>query len=150
MTPNGRSPMKRRQLDNLLLTPTADDPRPTFYFEMTPRNNPPITHSEFPKLMWKTKDGTEITVDDKAEQLAKEQQGYGLLPPDSGPTDPIERLEQMFAELSPADQQFILNAERESRLNKVREQMATLPAESAKAIMESAAKRGPGRPRKTD
>jgi hypothetical protein len=148
-TTTGRSPFKRRQLDDLTLLPTATDPRPTFFFDMKPRDFPPTTHSEFPKLLWRTKDGLEITVHDKEEQETKLAHGYQLRAPDSGPADPVDQLQQMFDELSVEDQQFLLNAEREYRLNLVRERLAKLPKQSAEAIMGTA-KRGPGRPRKAD
>ena len=58
---SGRSPIRARQLHDLRLLPTANDPRPTFFWSAEGSRDTVITHTEFGngKLMW-SEDGVEI------------------------------------------------------------------------------------------
>jgi hypothetical protein len=151
-TTYGRSPFKDRQLHDLRLAPTADDPRPTFFWSADPPRNEPPQKPQFARLMW-SPDGVEITVHSPKEQAVKEADGYVLTAPANAETpDPADAVREALKAMSPEDRAVCIQAAQATRLAKVQEAMAGLKDADLEAVMASLepAKRGPGRPRKED
>lgn len=152
--PSGRSPLRPRQLHDLTLPPTKDDPRPTFFWSVEkPRNDggESMRTHEFPKLMW-TPEGVEITVHSKAEQATHAADGYQLVAPAGLVIDPMDEIQAQWDAFSPEDKALILDAQRKERIKLMMEKLSTLPEERLAAIVASTespeVRRGPGRPRK--
>lgn len=138
---HGRSPIKPRQLTDLRPLPTAQDPRPTFFGVDAPRDVL-VTHSPFPRLMWHSETGQEITVFDEIEMQAKSPV-YTATPPHFKPLDPVEKLRAEFEALSDDDKAFVLEMQRKARVDAVAGQMAGLSqAQIANALGSEPAKRG--------
>jgi hypothetical protein len=151
----GRSPFKPRQLDDLTLLPTKDDPRPTFFWSAEkPRNGGDLSRTEpYPRLMWHGTNGKEITVSDASAEATMTAKGFILTRPDNaeGP-DLAAQLRVQLEALSPEDRAMLVKAAQADRLAKIQEQMAGLSEAELAALTASLglepAKRGPGRPRK--
>ena len=150
-----RSPIKPRQLHDLRILPRADDPRPTFFWSAeAPRNAPDLTKtSEFPKLMWEGRSGTEITVASWEAQQEHLQMGYTFTAPSQEPLDPLEALRAQWAALPPEDQVQLMESQRRDRLVALQQQLADLPEALLADLLQSVPStavvhRGPGRPRK--
>ena len=95
---SGRSPLKPRQLHDLRLLPTKDDPRPTFFWSAeAPRNVADLTKtSPYPKLLWEPVTGTEVTAQSPEEHETL-YAGYLPLAPATAVLDPQAELEAQFA-----------------------------------------------------
>jgi hypothetical protein len=141
----GRSPVRigpykdPRQLDNLTLTPTKDDPRPTFFWSSdAPRNVGDLTRTQpFPRLMW-TPSGVEVSVASERAQRELEAEGYVLIAPvNAQAPDPMETMRQQLAMLKPEDQQLIVAAAKRDRMAKLQESLAGLSEEDLAAIVAS-------------
>lgn len=149
---SGRSPIRARQLHDLRLLPTANDPRPTFFWSAeSPREVALGNGTEFPKLLWDGETGVEITVHDAMEEAERLQDGYVRVAPASVVVDKVDALADQLAGLSEEEQKLILQAQQQSRIQALTEKLATLsPAELDRLLGNTppAAKRGPGRPRK--
>lgn len=136
--PGGRSPLRPRQLHDLNLPPTRDDPRPTFFWSAEKPRNDPFVHltHEFPKLMWKGDTGQEITVLSAEAQAEKMKFGYVLTCPLSAVLDPMEELQKQFAMLPDEDRQAIMKATNENRIETMVEQLAKLDQSQLDAIFK--------------
>ncbi len=150
--PAGRSPIKPRQLHDLRLLPTKDDPRPTFFWSAeSPRDVGDLTRTtEFPKLMWHAEGGQEITIHSAEEQRRLLTQGYVLTAPASVVIDVMDQMRAQFEALSAEDQALLIDAQKQDRLAALRAQLGTLPEDKLQAMLAQAdpAKRKPGRPKK--
>ena len=126
---SGRSPIKPRQLTDLRLLPTKDDPRPTFFWSVeTPRDWVVGPGTKYPALRWHGETGEEITVHDEDEDRDKGAQGYYLNTPLSAvPHDPVLDLSRALAGLPQAEQQAILAAQQQQRTDTLTAQLAALP-----------------------
>ena len=151
----GRSPFKPRQLHDLRLLPTKDDPRPLFISSAEGDRNLPIgAGTPYPKLLWHGTTNAEIAVWDGEEEQEKLASGYVLLPIEAIAVDPVMDLAQMLAGLPEAEQALILAAQQQTRRDDLQSKLAALPAADLAKLLASleatpeAAKRGPGRPRK--
>jgi hypothetical protein len=118
-TRDGRSPIRPphlRQLHDLRLAPTKDDPRPTFIWSVDgPRNDPDAhkTHP-YPRLLWSA-DGTEITVHTAAEHQQKVASGYLEKAPGDVVIDPATAMKAMLDGLSPEDRLLVLEGSKSAR-----------------------------------
>ena len=146
---NGRSPNKPRQLHNLLLQPSATDPRPLFIPSAEAPRDVIITHAPYPRLMWNLFTGQEITVHSKEEFDAKmDTEQYTAIAPETKALDPTDYARQLFESLSPEDQQLVLENQRQTNIARVTAAMAGLnQAQAAEAVAVSPKR---GRPRKSD
>jgi hypothetical protein len=144
--PAGRSPMKRgrfqdpRQLDNLTLLPTKDDPRPTFFWSaVAPRDGFDLMRTtEYPRLLWHKDAGTEITVDSAEEEQRSVLQGYVRTAPAWVEPDPMDALREAWAGLSKEDQDLLMAAQKQDRLKNLQAQLGALPEEKLSALLASA------------
>lgn len=139
--PDGRSPIRPRQLHDLTLVPAADDPRPTFFWSAEkPRNVPDLTKtSEYPRLMWHGTTGTEITVASREKQQAHLSMGYVLTAPHSIAIDPLAALQAQFDALPLADRELLVKSIEQDRIEKLKHQLGSLPVEQLEAMLSSAA-----------
>lgn len=152
---SGRSPLRPRQLHDLRLVPTKDDPRPTFFWSTdSPRNAGDLSKTApYPKLMWHAETGQEITVAGPAHEREKAEDGYVLTSPENAEApDLVALLKAQLESLSPEDRQVLVAAAQRDRLAKVQEAMAGLSEAELEALTASLtgepAKRKPGRPKK--
>jgi hypothetical protein len=173
----GRSPMRPRQLHDLRLPPTKDDPRPTFFWSAeAPRDGVDLTRTtEFPKLMWDAETGTEVTVTDAEDQGRHVARGYVFVAPTSVVIDPMDAIKAQWDALSADDQALLLESQRQDRIAMLKAKLSALPEAKLAELLareESArtpsgyplpngepahhglnpnvddVRRGPGRPRK--
>ena len=155
----GRSPIRPRQLHDLRLLPTKDDPRPTFFWSATaPRDGVDLTRtSEFPKLLFHGETGTEIVVQSRDEQQAHLAMGYTFNAPAWQAPDPMDAIQAQWDALSADDQALLLESQKQDRIAMLKAKLSALPEAKlaemlAKAAQETPAqqeiRRGPGRPRK--
>ncbi len=141
--PAGRSPFRPRQLHDLTLVPTKDDPRPTFFWSAEkPRDVPNLSKvEEFPKLMWEGTTGTEITVISAKEQQAHLSMGYVLTAPANAVApDPMDAIRAAFEALPPEDQQLLIEAQRQDRIHVLRTKLAGLDPDKLESLLASVEK----------
>lgn len=130
----GRSPIKPRQLHDLRLLPKADDPRPLFLPSVDAPRDRPETHSPYPKLLWHTETGQEITVG-SLEDEQKKGAAWTSVPPSSKPIDPVEQARLLFESLSEDDQRMVLDLQRKAKIDAANAALASLnPAQLAAAM----------------
>ncbi len=134
-----RSPLRPRQLHDLRLAPTKDDPRPTFFWSAdAPRNEAPERPNPHYRLMWHAKTGEEITVTTLNETEQKQAEGYILTPPANAQApDPMDVIRQQLESLSPEDRKLLVAAAQRERLGKLQEQMARLSETELAALAAS-------------
>lgn len=140
----GRSPLRERQLHDLRLLPTKDDPRPTFFWSAeSPRNAPDLSQTKpYPRLMWHGTSGQEVTVKDVDGLATHTAKGFILTPPANAEApDPKEALRMAFEALSPEDRATLVAAQKQSRLDTIQAQLAELPEAELDALIGGAAKR---------
>lgn len=140
---SGRSPIRDRQLHDLRLLPTKDDPRPTFFWSAEqPRNAGDLTKtSMYPRLMWHSTTGQEITVKDVEAQETHTAKGFILTPPANAEApDPMEAIRLAFESLSPEDRATLVAAQQKSRLDTLQAQMAELSEADLEALIAGAPK----------
>ena len=130
-----RSPYRNRQLDNLELKPTADDPRPTFFWSAEPPRSRKVERPPFRQLLWHGESGREITVKSEEELQRKIREGYELRPRTAVVYTAGERAEMLFNALSEDDKQMVLEQRRQSRIAKAHEALAALNDEDAATIV---------------
>lgn len=152
-TNDGRSPFRDRQLHDLRLIPTKDDPRPTFFWSAdAPRNASDLTRTTlYPRLMWDGATGQEIAVNSAAAEHTATAKGFILTPPANAEApDAIALLKAQLDLLSPEDRAVLVAAAQKDRLASLQAQIAGLTEAELEALTASLdpAKRGPGRPRK--
>lgn len=137
---SGRSPLRDRQLHDLRLVPTKDDPRPTFFWSTeSPRNAADLTKTTlYPRLMWHSATGAEITVTSAAVEQSYTDQGFVVTPPANAVApDPMDTIRQQLESLSPEDRKLIVQAAQKDRLAKIQEAMAGLSEEDLTALAAS-------------
>jgi len=132
MSVDGRSPLRPRQLNNLTLAPTAEDPRPTFFWSAESPRDEVITHSPYPKLLW-SETGDEVTVSSVEAEAAAVARGYLTVAPAS--LKPFDALKAMLEAMSPEDRTLVLEAQQKDRLARVQAQLANLPAGELEALI---------------
>jgi hypothetical protein len=136
---DGRSPLRDRQLHDLRLLPTADDPRPTFFWSAEGSRDVQITHTEFPKLLWHGETDVEITVRSREEQEQKLAQGYVLTAPAAVAVDPMADLSDAFAGLTIEEQELIVAAQAKQRRDAITAKLAELSPEALERLLAGSA-----------
>lgn len=135
---NARSPFRPRQLHNLTLLPTKDDPRPTFFWSVEgPRNDAEAgkTHP-YPRLLWDAA-GTEICVKTAEEHRAKVAEGYLEVAPGTVELDQAGQIRAMLESLSPADRALVIDGNKKARIAAAIEGMAALSDADVDAVIAS-------------
>ncbi len=155
---SGRSPIRPRQLHNLTLLPTKDDPRPLFIPSAeAPRDGRDLTKTtEFPKLMFHRDTGTEITVYSSGEQRQMSDL-YDLVAPAGRVMEPMDALKYELDSFSAEDRALIIDAQKQTRIAGLQAKLAGLSEEALARLLGEAeqdeatgeVKRRPGRPRKS-
>ena len=136
---SGRTPEHLpRQLHDLRILPRADDPRPTFFWSAEqPRHAVDLTRTmPYPRLMWHSATGQEITVANVKAQETHTAQGFILTPPANAQApDPADAVRDALAALSPEDRKTVLLAAQQARLGRVQEAAAKLSDAELEALM---------------
>lgn len=153
---SGRSPIKPRQLHDLRLLPTADDPRPTFFWSVDPpRDGRDLTRgTPYPRLLWHVDSGEEITVLDLEAHQAKQAEGcWTETAPSAGPVDPMADMQAALDALTPEDRALVVAAQQQTRLQEITAKLSKLSPSTLELLLtaakdEATGKRGPGRPKK--
>ena len=149
---SGRSPFRPRQLHDLTLPPTADDPRPTFFWSaVKPRNVGDLSKTTpFPRLLWHVKTGKEITVGqadasakaNEAAMAAAAAEGYTLTaPPSYAEKPPMENVRDLLDGLSAADRDLVLKGAHATKLQRIQDALLGLSdaeREELAAVLEPA------------
>ncbi len=146
----GRSPLRERQLHDLTMLPTADDPRPTFFWSAEkPRNEQIGPGTPYPRLLW-TAEGVEVTVHSSEEHRRMVAQGYLEQCPADVVIDVMDQIRQQFDALPEEDRKLLIAAQRQDRIAKLQAQMVEMPEDELNAMLAQSlpTKRGPGRPPK--
>jgi hypothetical protein len=135
---NSRSPFRPRQLHNLTLLPTKDDPRPTFFWSVEgPRNDAEAgkTHP-YPRLLWHA-DGTEIRVENATEHREKVAAGYLEVAPGTVELDQAAQIRAMLEALSPADRALVIDGNKKARIQAAVDAMAAASDADVEAVLAS-------------
>ena len=143
LTPAGRSPFRPRQLHDLRLLPTADDPRPTFLWSaVSPRDGVDLGRtSPYPRLLW-SKEGEEVTVHSAEEQTRLEAQGYLLrAPKDLPPPDPFESLRQEWATFTDDERKMMLEAAQSTKRKALEAKLSALSDDQLAALLDKPARK---------
>lgn len=133
---SGRSPIKPRQLHDLRMLPTKDDPRPLFIMSAeTPRDFGDVSKTHpYPALLWHRDTGEEITV-----QSAKERATYGAewksVPPVDRVLTPMEDISELLAGLTEHERSVVLEAQNRQRMESLQSRLAELTPEQLAALV---------------
>lgn len=150
---SGRSPFPKRQLDDLRLLPTKDDPRPTFFWSAESPRGVDLTKTfPYPRLLW-SQDGVEVVAENATQHHAFLEDGYVETAPAMAAIDPMAELQAELDALTPDDRALVLEAQRQDRLKALHTKLAGLSDASLLTLTaspeERIEKRKPGRPRKS-
>lgn len=145
----GRSPFRPRQLHNLNLPPTADDPRPTFFWSAEPPRNAALVPPPFAQLVWHAVTHQERTVHSKHELQEALASGWTDIYPQQAALSPEEQLERDLAQISPEDRDLLMKANEEARLKRIQAQLDGLSPETIARLMTNADATTPRKAKKT-
>lgn len=139
---SGRSPMRPRQLTDLRLLPTKDDPRPTFFMSAEPpRNAGDLTRgTPFPALLWHGETGAEITVKDAKAMASYTASGYLTYPPFTVELDPMDILAAQIEALSESDKAALIESQRLDRIAAMRQKLAGLSEDKLAILLAQSEK----------
>lgn len=138
---SGRSPNRPRQLHDLNLLPTKDDPRPTFFWSAeTIRGVDTRRTTQFPALLWHPETGAEMTVTDAKTHTAYVADGYLSHPLFEVKQDPMDLLASQLDALSEGDRAALIESQRQDRLNAIRRQLAEMPEGKLAALLAQSEK----------
>ncbi len=130
-------PHPKRQLDDLRLMPTADDPRPSFFMSAeTPRGWDTSKPGPYAQLMWNRDTGDEITVHSEAERAAHAD-AYTTDPPMNRIVTQAQAVADLLASLSPEDRMAVIKAQQARRLEAASAAMAGLTDDQLDAVLKS-------------
>ncbi len=129
--------------------------RPSFFWSVDASEaDKPYVVQWYPKLMFKLDEAGALVETVVMSEGAEKALGpdWHTKPPMTTPMSNADRLKTELASLSDEDRAFVLEAQRQSRLSRLQASLSNL---SDAALTEVAgetvtAKRGPGRPKKTD
>lgn len=146
----------RKQLDDLRepRNPKARLGRPNFFWSVDEETPQPFVYHAYPKLKFRLDDAGKLV--EALVPNPSSEASLGAEWMDAPPvTAPVSSQEQMRAELdalSDEDRQFVLEAQRKARMDRLTAKLSGLSdADLSRLSPESAvAKSGPGRPRKAD
>ena len=142
LTPSGRSPLRPRQLHDLRLIPTADDPRPTFFWSaVSPRDGVDLTRTTpFPRLLW-NKAGEELTVYSAEEMAEQVKAGCSLMAPTDMPApDPFEMVRMEWASFTEDERAMMLEATQTQKRKALEAKLSTLSDAQLQALLGQAEK----------
>ena len=132
-----RSPIRDRQLRDLRLAPTADDPRPTFFLSAeSPRDWDTTKPGPYAQLMWNKETGDEITVHSEAERAAHAD-AYTTTPPQNRVLTQAQQVADLLASLSPEDRAAVIKAQQMRRLEAASTAMAGLTDDQLDAVLKA-------------
>jgi hypothetical protein len=138
---SGRTPeLLPRQLHDLRKRPAWNDPRPTFFWSAEePRNGIDLGKTKpYPRLMWHSTTGQEITVANVKAQETHTAQGFILTPPENAEKpDPLDAAREAIEALSPEDRKTVLLAAQRTRLARVQEMASGLTDAELEALVSS-------------
>lgn len=139
---SGRSPMRPRQLHDLRLQPTADDPRPTFLWSADPpRNAGDLTRTTpFPALVWDRATGEEIAIKDAASMARYPEAQYARYPPFAVELDPMDVLAAQIDALSETDRAALIESQRQDRIAAMRQKLAGLSEDKLAILLAQSEK----------
>lgn len=136
---DGRSPHRPRQLHDLRLLPSKDDPRPTFFPSAeAPRNDGGASMKTFPypRLLWSSS-GEEMTVHNEKEHRERVKMGYLETDPGTVVLDSAAQMRAMLEKLSPADRDLVINGQKKARMQAIQDQLAELSDADLDAVIGS-------------
>ena len=139
---SGRSPLRPRQLHNLTDLPSADDPRPTFFWSAdAPRNAGNLTRTTpFPALRWNA-EGREVTASDAKALATYTAQGFTLTyPPFAVELDPMDVLAAQLDALSEGDRAALIESQRQDRITGMRKKLGELSEEKLAILLAQSEK----------
>ena len=139
---SGRSAMRPRQLHDLRLPPSADDPRPTFFWSaVAPRNAGNLSRtSPFPALRWNA-EGREVTAADAKALAPYTAQGFTLTyPPFAVELDPMDVLAAQIDALSEGDRAALIESQRQDRITGMRKKLGELSEEKLAILLAQSEK----------
>jgi len=138
---DGRSPFRPRQLHDLRLQPTAQDPRPTFFWSADPPRDENVTiTTEYPKLLFHQVSGDEFPVYSKDQEVAKlADPAWGRVAPVKVAIDPLEAVRSELANLSDADRALVIEMQRQERIQTLKAKMAALPDVDLESLLTESA-----------
>jgi len=139
--PGGRSPNRPRQLHDLRLLPTKDDPRPTFFWSAEPSRDFVVTHTPYPRLLWHGVTNTEVTVYSQREHLEHVESGYVEQPIGTVVVDPVQSLADQLAGLPKDEQTLILAAQQATRRESLTAKLASLSDADLEKLLNSQEKK---------
>ncbi len=133
---SGRSPFKPRQLHDLRLLPTKDDPRPMFILSTeSPRDGGDLSKtSPFPALRWHKGTGDEVRVE-SAQELAMLGSDYVAYPPADRVVTPVMELSELVAGLPEYERAALLKAADQTRMETLRDRLALLSPDDLAALI---------------
>ncbi len=88
----------------------------------------------YPRLMWDAK-GTEYSIANPIDEQRRRDEGWTTAPPMASALSASDRIQSELAALSPEDRQFVIEAQKQARLNKLKEQMSGLSNADLAALM---------------
>jgi hypothetical protein len=140
------SPMRPRQLHDLRLLPTADDPRPTFFPSAEPpRDGSHLQTFEFPKLLFHSVTGTEICIHSKAEEAQMLASGYQKIALPRESDDPeaqaareAEHLQAALLALPEHEREAILAEQKQRQRATFHERLSALPERVLEQVLAEA------------
>lgn len=137
--PLGRSPDRPRQLHDLRLMPTKDDPRPTFFWSAEPSRTEVPQAPPFAQLLWESSTGREITVYSPAERDTYTAKGFVTTQPSNAiAPDQAVVARQQLERLSPEDRKLVLQDAHAARLERVKEMLLDLSDADREALIATA------------
>lgn len=133
---SGRSPVRPRQLHDLTLLPTKDDPRPTFFMSAeAPRGVDTRKTMPFPALLWHPETGDEITVPNAKAHASYLAEGYLSHPLFEIKHDPMDLLAAQLDALSEGDRNALIESQRMDRIAALRAQLVALPEDKLAMLL---------------
>jgi len=136
---DGRSPIRARQLQNLNLQPKHDDPRPLFVWSAeSPRDLPPQSFKEYPKLLFHRVTGDEVTAH-SAQEEQEFGETYAPTRPGQAPPPPAwQGLDEALAGLSDDERKQVEKLQRQARLQQLQAKLAALSETDLEAALAAA------------
>ncbi len=131
-----RSPIRPRQLHDLRLLPTKDDPRPTFFWSADqPRDYVPGAPKPYPKLMWHRETGEEITVQTAVDERAHGDLYVTVAPTNAVAQTPMDWMREALEALSPEERTLVVEGQKQDRLTEIRNKLASLSPEALESLL---------------
>jgi hypothetical protein len=131
----GRSPVMK-PLRDLRAPTTAKGRLNRPHFEWSAEDDGQTFIAPFPRLYWNER-GHEVRIEDEEDLLARVKPDWTDRPPITHQQTERDRADALLASLSPEDRQFVLEAQRKTRLDRIRETLSGLSAADIAALTAS-------------